>query len=77
MPPISIKEAQENLPELIRDLTPGDQLWITEDDKPVARLLPVQAGTKKQRQPGGLRGSVIYMASDFDEPLEDFKEYMA
>lgn len=30
----------------------------------------------KQRQLGGLRGSVIYMADDFDEPLEDFKDYM-
>lgn len=25
---------------------------------------------------GGLKGFVIYMADDFDEPLDDFKDYM-
>jgi hypothetical protein len=25
---------------------------------------------------GALKGSLIYMAPDFDAPLEDFKEYM-
>lgn len=25
---------------------------------------------------GGLKGFVVYMADDFDEPLEDFKDYM-
>ena len=28
------------------------------------------------RRPGTLRGTVKYMASDFDAPLEDFREYM-
>jgi hypothetical protein len=44
---------------------------------PSIGLLPIEAdGEKKERQPGSLRGSVIYMAPDFDEPLEDFREYM-
>jgi hypothetical protein len=50
------------------------------------RIEPVTNGeTKKQdsaesklppRQPGTLKGTVLYMAPDFDAPLEDFKEYM-
>lgn len=28
------------------------------------------------RQAGGLKGFVKYMADDFDAPLEDFKDYM-
>lgn len=28
------------------------------------------------RRPGTLRGTVKYMAPDFDAPLEDFREYM-
>jgi len=36
---ISIQQAQEKLSELIRDLTPGDELLITENDQPVARLV--------------------------------------
>jgi addiction module RelB/DinJ family antitoxin len=31
--------------------------------------------TKKAPKPGCLKGK-IWMADDFDEPLEDFKEYM-
>jgi uncharacterized protein DUF2281 len=28
------------------------------------------------RKLGTLKGTVLYMAPDFDAPLEDFKEYM-
>ena len=28
------------------------------------------------RRPGTLKGTVKYMAPDFDAPLEDFREYM-
>jgi antitoxin (DNA-binding transcriptional repressor) of toxin-antitoxin stability system len=74
---ISIQQAQERLSDLIHDLTPGDELVITENDQPVARL--VRESTLPQRasrRPGILRGTVKYMAPDFDAPLDDFKEYM-
>lgn len=35
--------------------------------------LPAQTG---ERQFGTMKGLVKYMAPDFNEPLEDFKEYM-
>ncbi len=31
---------------------------------------------KKVSQYGALKGKITYMAPDFDEPLEDFAEYM-
>lgn len=31
---------------------------------------------KKPLQRGCMKGLVVYMADDFDEPLEDFEEYM-
>ena len=31
---------------------------------------------KKPRKAGSLKGFLLYMADDFDAPLEDFKEYM-
>jgi antitoxin (DNA-binding transcriptional repressor) of toxin-antitoxin stability system len=37
MSTISIQEAQQNLTELIRGLSPGEELIITENDLPVAR----------------------------------------
>ena len=39
MSTVTIQEAQANLPELIHKLTPGDEVVITENDQPVAKLV--------------------------------------
>ncbi len=76
MTSVSIQEAQAKLPELIRGLRTGDVL-IVENDQPVARIVAPTGGPQRlPRRPGTLRGTVLYMAPDFDGPLEDFKEYM-
>jgi prevent-host-death family protein len=74
---LSIQEAQAHLPELVHGLASGDEVVILENNRPVARIVP--AAGPQQRSPrrsGTLRGTVLYMAPDFDAPLEDFKEYM-
>jgi antitoxin (DNA-binding transcriptional repressor) of toxin-antitoxin stability system len=38
MTTISIEEAQSRLPELIHGLVPGDEITLTENNRPVARL---------------------------------------
>jgi antitoxin (DNA-binding transcriptional repressor) of toxin-antitoxin stability system len=77
MPTVTIGEAQAKLSDLIHGLQPDEELVITENNKPVARLiLTNRPAQRKRRQSGTLRGTVLYMAPDFDAPLEDFKEYM-
>jgi antitoxin (DNA-binding transcriptional repressor) of toxin-antitoxin stability system len=76
MTTISIHEAQSNLFELIHRLAPGDEIIITEEDRPIARLTAASRPMTPPRPPGFLRGSVLSMAPDFDAPLDDFKEYM-
>jgi antitoxin (DNA-binding transcriptional repressor) of toxin-antitoxin stability system len=49
---------------------------LTEDDRPVARLVATAIGHPKTPKLGTQGGSVLYMAPDFDAPLDDFKEYM-
>ena len=71
---VTLEEAQGKLRELIAQLSPGEELIITENQQPVAKL--VAAVKPAERQLGTLRGSVLYMAPDFDAPLEDFREYM-
>ncbi len=71
---ISIQEAQTNLVEIIHQLTAEDEVVITEDDRPVARLKPVDS--KQPRRLGTLKGTILYMAPDFDAPLDEFQEYM-
>lgn len=78
MKTVSIQEAQAGLSDLIHRLTPGDEVVITEDELPVARLVasdPLLQGPEMPKL-ASLRGTVRYMAADFDAPLEDFKEYM-
>ena len=72
---ISVDEAQAKLKDLIHQMAPGEEIVITENQQPVAKLVSQQA---KPPRPGpGLgKGSIIYMAPDFDAPLEEMKEYM-
>ena len=54
----------------------GEEVLITENDQPVARLIAAAPAVRQPRKLGTLKGTVLYMAPDFDAPLEDFKEYM-
>jgi prevent-host-death family protein len=72
---ISVEDAQAKLKELIHGMAPGDEVVITENAQPVARL--VSEPVKPSRPAPGLgKGSIIYMAPDFDAPIEDMKDYM-
>ena len=74
MSPVTIEEAQAKLPEIIDKLAPGEELIITRNDQPVAKL--TMPRTSWPCQPGSVRNKSHWMAEDFDAPLEDFKEYM-
>lgn len=73
---VTLEEAQAQLPQLIEQLHPGEEVIITRDQKPVARLVGEGTTPRRPRQLGTLKGSVLYAAPDFDAPLEDFKDYM-
>ncbi len=77
MATVTLKEAQSGLADLIHRLSPGEEVVITENDQPVATLVPTPPSPKMaRRQPGTMRGTVLSMAPDFDAPLEEFKEVM-
>src|SRR6202035_100133 len=71
MPTVTIEDAQVHLPELIARLQPGEEIIITRDHKPVARLTATLESPKPRRQLGTLKGTALYIAPDFDDPLED------
>jgi prevent-host-death family protein len=74
---ITIDEAQANLKELIRQLAPFEAVVITENQRPVAKLVS-EASTPKigLRPPPGLGKGFITVIADDDEHLQDFKECM-
>ena len=73
---LSVKEAQSHLKELIDALTPGDEIVLMEDQQRVAKLICERPALPPRPAPGLGKGSILYMAPDFDEPLDEFKEYM-
>ena len=75
---ITVDEAQARLKELIHQLAPGEEVIITENQHPVAKLVSEQANRPFGSRPGpGLcKDMISYIAPDFDAPLEDMKEYM-
>ena len=73
---ITMSEAQSRLKELIAKLAPGEEIIITENQQPVARLVREHPARPPRPAPGLGKGSILHMAPDFDEPLEEFKEYM-
>jgi prevent-host-death family protein len=73
---VTVEEAQAKLKKLIDRLAPGEELVITENQQPVAKLVGQRPVRPPRPAPGLGKGSILYMAPDFDEPPEEFKEYM-
>lgn len=71
---VNLEEAKSSLPALIEAALNGEEVIITNGDESSVQLVP-RAAEKRKRQFGSAAG-LISMAPDFDEPLEDFKEYM-
>jgi len=77
MQTIPLEQAEGHLAEIIDKLPPGGEVVLTRDDKPVATIksTPPQPA-RKCRQLGTLKGSVLYIAPDFDDIPEGFEEYL-
>ena len=75
MSTMTIEEAQAKLSEVIDNLAPGEEVIITRNEQPVAKLVGQQRPMRKPRRPGSAKGKLVILAED-DEHLEDFKDYM-
>ena len=72
---ISIAEAKAKFSELIKRAEAGEEILVTRHGKVVARMVPPDREARKPPLLGALKGQ-IWIADDFDEPLEEFQEYM-
>ena len=71
---INIEEAKSNLPDLIDAAINGEEVVIAKDDQHIVKLVPILRA-KPHPQFGSAKG-LISISDDFNEPLEDFAEYM-
>ena len=72
---VNIHEAKTQLSKLIQAAVNGKEVIIARGNKPIVRL-EVLPEARSHRAIGNARGLILSMSEDFDEPLEDFKEYM-
>jgi antitoxin (DNA-binding transcriptional repressor) of toxin-antitoxin stability system len=72
---VNIHEAKTQLSKLIQAAVDGKQVIIARGNKPVVRL-EVLPEARSRRNIGNAKGLILSMADDFDEPLDDFKEYV-
>jgi prevent-host-death family protein len=70
---VDFNEAKVHLLDLIEAAGKGEEIVITKDNHPVAKLVPVSQA--ELRPQFGSAAGLITMSDDFDEPLEDFSEY--
>jgi antitoxin (DNA-binding transcriptional repressor) of toxin-antitoxin stability system len=77
MQTIPIEEAEGHLAEIIHKLAPDEEVVLTRDGKPVATIRAVAPPPpRKAPQLGTLKGTVLYMAPDFDDIPEGFEDYL-
>ena len=71
---IELEKAKAQLERVIQTALDGQEVVITQNQEPVLKLVPVPRSNGR-RKAGSAKG-LVSMAEDFDDPLEDFKEYM-
>lgn len=71
---ITVEHAAAKLSEIVRSLAPNDEVVLTQDDHPVAKIVP-HHGPRSPRHPGNCKGLLVIHAND-ERHLDDFKEYM-
>ena len=71
---VTIDEAKAYLPDLIEAALNGVEVVIAKDEQPIVKIVPI-IQSKLQPKFGSAQG-LITISEDFDEPLDDFKEYM-
>jgi antitoxin (DNA-binding transcriptional repressor) of toxin-antitoxin stability system len=71
---VSATEAATRLQELVDAAIDGEEVIICIDDRPAIKLVPIES--IEPRPKFGSAKGLIWMSDDFDEPLEEFREYM-
>ncbi|MGB3849265.1 MAG: DUF2281 domain-containing protein [Tunicatimonas sp.] len=84
MTTIDLQELSPTTAEAVKQaLANGEEVFITENQKEhlakvvsVSKVASFPEPSEKRGLVGCMKGFVTYMADDFNEPLDDFKDYM-
>ena len=71
---VNLYEAKTHLSRLVEEAQRGEEIVLARNGKPVAKLVAVT--DRKPSDAFGMDRGLFTIPDDFDEPLEDFKDYM-
>lgn len=74
MSKVSVWDAKTNLSKLIQDALNGEEVIISNREKPLVKLVPV--GTQTTKNLLGLFKGKIWMSKKFNELPEGFEDYV-
>lgn len=72
---VNIHEAKTQLSKLIQEAIDGQEVVIARGNKPVVRL-EVLPEARRKRRIGGIKNLIVEMKEDFNDPMDDFADYM-
>ena len=75
MATLDLDHAQSHLREIVAGLQPGEEVVLTDNGQPLAKLVRTER-TSWPCKAGSAKDTVHWMAPDFNAPLDEFKEYM-
>ena len=71
---VNMHDAKRSLSKLVKRAAAGEDIFIASRGKPVAML--TRLPQKERKIPWDIFKGKIHMTEDFDEPLEEFKDYI-
>ena len=71
---VNMHDAKSSLSRLVKRAAAGEEILIANHGKPIAMLTRIPP--ERREIPWGMFKGKIEMADDFDEPLEEFKDYL-
>jgi len=75
VPAVDLMSVPPRLNELVEEAARAGELVLTREGEAVAKIIPLHR-RRAPRRPGSGRGTVLFMADDFDATPEDFKDYL-
>ena len=73
---LALEDNTLSLPELVGNLSPGDEIVLTVEGRPKAKLIAKETPARPPRRAGSAKGKLIIL-NENDDHLADFGEYMA
>ena len=68
---VTVEQLRRDLPDVLKRLSTGGPLTVTQDGRAVAELRPpIQGPPKPRREPGSCKG-LFKLPDDFNDPLPD------